>query len=210
MRARDLLNVADRMRIETAVQEAELGHSGEIVVVVVDACDEYGSAGWRFACVLAALALLGLGWLRPETTLAGLLGAQALALAAGHWLARRPALRRRLLPEPLVAQRVHERAMRAFAEHGLARTRGRTGVLLLLSALERRVVVLADEGVQRVLAPEERWEDVVALATAGLREGRAADGIVAAVRRCGEILARVVPQDGASPDELPRALVVEE
>lgn len=208
MRASNLLDAAERMRVETAVQEVEHDTAGEIVVAIVDSCDEYGSAGWRFACLLAAMTLIGVGWLRPESSSSGLLAAQAVALTIGHAIARIPRVRRLLLPDTLVDARTTEAATRAFAEHGLARTRGRTGVLIFVAVLEHRVVVLADEGVQRALAPGECWDDVVMLATSGLRESCAAEGLVAAVRRCGEILGRVAPVDGANPDELPRALVI--
>jgi putative membrane protein len=83
-------------------------------------------------------------------------------------------------------------------------------VLILVAVFERRVVVLGDEGVERVLAPGESWADVVALAVSGLRSGRAADGLLAAVRRCGEILARALPSRPDDRDEIPRALVLED
>ncbi len=209
MRASELLNPAERMRIETAVREVERSTRGELVVCVVDACDEYGSAGWRLGCLLAALALLGLLWLRPASPAAALLLGQTVALAFAHWVARVPFVRRAFLDEALIEQRTRERATRAFSEHGLARTANRTGILIFVATFERRVVVLADEGVTRALGPGENWQAVVDLATAGLRERRAAAGIEAAVRRCGAILARVAPPAGFDTDELPRALIVE-
>src|SRR5690606_38102160 len=102
-------------------------------------------------------------------------------------------------------------ARRCFREQGLTRTRGRTGILLFVALRERRVVVLADAGIHRVLDPDERWEQVVDLVRAGLRDGRAVEGLEAGVRRCGEILARHVPVDPARDlDELPNAIVVED
>jgi putative membrane protein len=77
-----------------------------------------------------------------------------------------------------------------------------------VALLERRVVVLADEGIHRVLAPDETWQQVVDLALAGLRDGRAVEGLESAVRRCGEILARHLPPPVPNPDELSDALVV--
>lgn len=204
------LDPADRLRLESLVVEAERRTAGEIVVVVVHACDEYGAAGWRLGVALAALAFLAGALFAPQVTAPWLLGAQALALGAGHLLGRVDAVRRLLISEELVGRRVSERAQRAFAENGLSRTAGRTGILIFVTLLERRVLVLADEGIHRQLDPEESWEDVVALATAGMHEGRPAEGLAAAVRRCGEILARHCPAPPRNVDELPNAVVIQD
>lgn len=210
MRPSRLLDPAARIRLETAVIEAERATAGEIVVCVVARCDEYGSVGWRLGAVLAALALLA-AWLFLEVdSPALLLAAQAVALGLGHGAARLAPVRRLLLPRSLVEERVAGRARRAFAEHGLTRTAARTGILVFVTLLERRVVVLADEGIHRRLAPGESWGQVVDLVLEGLRSGRAAEGLEAAVRRCGEILAAHVPAPPRNVNELPDALVLED
>jgi len=207
---RALLDPADRMRIEAAVHEAERTTGGEIVVCVVGACDEYGSVGWRLGVVLAALALLVSGVYSPAATHAQIFALQAGALALGHLLGRIRPIRRFLLPEDLLETRVRERAVRAFGEHGLARTAARTGILIFVAVLERRVVVLGDEGIDRALGAGESWSEVVALATAGLGQSRAAEGILAAVRRCGEILSAHLPIKPGDTNELPNRVVIED
>jgi putative membrane protein len=210
MRPADVFDAAARARIERAVVAAERETAGEIVVVVVRACDAYGGAPWRLGVALAALAFLGLAALAPPLPLWWYLAAQSVGLAAGHGLARLDGVRRHLLLDAWVEQRVAERAQRAFVEGGLHRTAGRTGILLFVAFLERRVVVLGDEGIHRALDPDETWQSVVDLAVTGLRRGRAVEGLEEAVARLGEILARHVPAAPRNPDELPNALVVED
>jgi putative membrane protein len=211
MRPSQLIDPAARTRLEALVIEAERNTAGEIVVAVVRACDEYGSAGWRLGAVAAALAYLGLVLFAPPQSWWLYLGAQAAALAVAHLLARLDGVRRQLLPHHLAEQRVAERARRCFAERGLSHTLGRTGVLLFVALLERRVVVLADEGIHAAVGGEaETWQEVVDLAVEGLRAGRAAEGLEAAVRRLGEILARHLPAAPRNPDELPDAIVLED
>lgn len=210
MRPSTLIDPADRLRLEASVVEAERATAGELVVCVVQACDEYGSLGWRLAVALAALALLAGSALWPEATPIDLLAMQSAAGLLGHGLARLDPIRRALLPEALLEHHVAERARSAFAEHGLTRTAGRTGLLLFVALLERRVVVLADEGIHRVLGPDESWQEVVELATAGLRSGRAVGGLEAAIRRCGEILRAHLPAAPRHLNELPNALVLED
>jgi putative membrane protein len=210
-RAATWLDAAARERLALAVREAERATRGEIVLAVVRACDEYGSAGWRLGVALAVAAYCGLhGFAEPLPWWVYLV-AQLAGLLAGHALARIDSLRRGLLGARLAAERVHERARRAFVENGLARTRGRTGILIFVALLERRVVVLADEGIHRALGPGESWEQVVELALDGLRCGRAQEGLEAAIRRCGEILAHHFPVSPArNTDELPNAVVIED
>lgn len=210
MKPSKLFDPAARQRLEASVFEAERDTAGEIVVVVARACDEYGGAPWRFGVLLAAITFAGMIAFLPPQSGWIYLAAQAVALLVAHALARIDAVQRLLLPEPLVRERVAERARYAFAANGLTRTQHRTGILIFVALLEHRVVVLADEGIHRTLDPNESWQEVVDLAVAGLRDGRATDGLDAAIRRCGEILARHVPAQGRNPDELPNRIVLED
>ena len=58
-----------------------------------------------------------------------------------------PTLRRFLVSPDEMDHQVRRRALQAFVEHEVFATRERTGVLLILSLFERRVVVLGDAGI---------------------------------------------------------------
>ncbi len=210
MRPGELIDAEGRARLEAAITELERTTEGEVVLVVVGACDEYGSVGWRVGVTFAAIAYLAAGLFVAPLPHWAYLAIEALAVLAGHGVARIEAVRRVLLPRALVEQRLAERARRAFAERGLERTRGRTGVLLLVSTLERRVAVLGDSGIHAALDPDESWQQVIDLAVDGLRGGRAVEGLEAALRRCGEMLARHVPPRSPRVDQLPNAVVIED
>lgn len=199
-----------RLRIEAAIADVERRTAGEIVVVVVAQSADYASVAWRLGVLLAVAALLGVAHFVPGVPPAGLLGAQAMAFAAGLAIGRLPAVRHHLVSDGRQDACVAEFARRSFAEHGLAKTASRTGILIFTSLLERSVVVLADEGIHRVLGPGERWEDVVELVLAGIRDRRAASGLEAAVRRCGEILAAHLPASASDVDELRNRVVLED
>jgi putative membrane protein len=205
-----LLDPADRLRIEGAVLEAERDTAGEIVVAVVGSCAEYGSTGWRLGVAVALLASLGTEIFAPESGLETLLGAQAAGLVLGHLLARIPILRRALISESFMQECAERRAWSAFAENGLARTAERTGILFFVALFEHRVIVMGDEGVDRVLDPDESWEEVVDLLLAGIREKRATEGILAAVQRCGEMLKTHLPAATKTLNQLPTALILED
>ena len=210
MRPSHLIDAAGRTSLEGTIAEIERETEGEVVLLVTRACDEYGAAGWKLGVSLAALAYLAAAAAAPGWPLWGYLALQACGLLAGHGLAHLEGVRRWLLPPELVERRLAERARRAFAEQGLERTRARTGVLLLVSTLERRVIVLGDSGIDAALDPDESWQRVIELATEGLRAGRPVDGLDAALRCCGDMLRRHVPARTPRVDQLPNAVVIED
>jgi putative membrane protein len=205
-----LIDPADRLRIERAVLEAERETAGEMVVAVLRACDAYTALPWRLGVVLAALVGLGAWIFGPPLPAPSLLTLEAAGLALGHGLGRLGAVRRLLAGEARLDEAVARRTQRAFMELGLGRTAGRTGILILVALLEHRVVVLGDEGVSRVLDPDESWEQVVGVILSGIRQKRLVDGLLEGVQRCGDILARHLPAPPRNLDEVPRALVLED
>ena len=208
MKPSQLIDEAGCRQLEATIREVEAGTEGELRVVVVPACDAYADVGWRVGVTLAVLAYLGMAIAFPPQPFWLYLVAQAFALLGGHGIARIEAVRRALLPRDGVDQRLGERARRAFAEYGLAETRARSGVLILVTTLERRVIVLGDQGIDDVLDPDESWQQVVALAVEGLHDGRAVAGLDAALRRAGEILTRHFPTRTPRMDQLPNTIIV--
>ncbi len=185
---------AARQGITAAVRDAEAGTSGEVVVVLAEQSDDYEEAAWR-AAALAGGGVLVLDllyrhaapfWL-PLPADAGLLAALAVAWLAFFLVPQSATLRRRLVGRASRSARVRAAAAATFHTRRLAATRDRTGVLVYVSLFEREVVVLPDVGIE-AKAPESAWAGVVARVVAGMKAGRPAEGVVDAVRVCGELL----------------------
>jgi putative membrane protein len=196
--ARPLFTDAELARIRAAVDEAETATAGEIVPYVVARSGGYEVALWRGAALGAVLASAvalvagalndgwGLGWLYAAegallVALTGALVGAAVALA--------PPVRRALAGTRRLDEHAARRAAQAFVEEEVFSTRDRTGILLFVSLLEHRILVLGDAGINAKVAPEE-WAEVVVLVRDGIRRGALADGLAAAVTRCGELLHR--------------------
>jgi putative membrane protein len=197
------LDEAGRRRIEAAVGDAERATSGEIVVVVATRASRYRSVHLTLALAAGLAApwpLLAL----TELSAARILALQALvalaALVLGGFLGDR------LVPEAVRRGRAREAAARAFWTRGLDRTRGRTGVLIYVSAAERYVDVVADRGISERV-PEAAWRAVVADLAEALHGDDAAGALAAGVAAVGAILADHAPP-GAEGDELPNAVVI--
>ena len=181
----------DLARISAAVAAAEMGTSGEIVPAFVEASGTYAEAAWRAGTLLGALAVAALDLLAPEGMAAHAytpLLVFAAAFAAGFYGAPfAPPLHRRLAGRRAMDGQVGLRAEAAFTREQVFATRDRTGVLIFVSLLERKVRVLADAGIHAKV-PDGTWDGVVAKVVAGMRADRPADGIVEAVGLCGALL----------------------
>jgi putative membrane protein len=96
--------------------------------------------------------------------------------------------------------------MQQFFAHGLHHTQNRTGVLIFASVAERYAEIVADAGINEKVTPHV-WDQAVAALIAGIKQGRAADGFVAAIEQCGAVLAEHFPPGALNRDELPDKLV---
>ena len=196
----------DRRRIVVAVRKAEQRTAGEFVTVIARRADTYLVVPLIVAATVA-LVLPGLLWF------AGVLRAfvELYALQLGTFIVlalllswQRLAVA--LVPDRIKAERVVRRAREQFLLRGLHRTHARAGVLLFVAVAERRVELIADEGIHgRVQAGT--WEKIVAGFTGSVREGRIADGFVAAIDAVADSLARHFPRAPDDVNELPDRLV---
>jgi putative membrane protein len=201
MHAHELLAPGAFAAIEEAVRGAERATSGEIVPMVVERSDSYSDVRIAAAALLAIASgalLLALTqdlehWLVP---------CELAVFAGGLWLFGRRALLARVTPHGMFDERVHSSASLAFHHAGVVETRERTGILLYVSLLERRVQVLADRGIHDRV-PDGTWDGVVERILAGIRDGHADRGLVEGIRLCGEILARHFPPRPDDANELP-------
>ena len=208
MKPSRLIDPADRERIEEAVRAAEAGTSGEIVVQVVRRSDAFAASSWRLAVLAASVVFLAAGWLVPQLSLLALFGLQGAAVAVAHVACQIDFVRRLCIREDELERAAGRGAHAAFLQHVAKRTEARTGILIYVSLLEHRVVVLGDEAIDRALRPDETWEAVVDCVLDGLRAGRATEGIVCAVERCGAMLAHPLPPAQNDRDEIVHGLIL--
>ena len=187
MRVKELLDPAAFAAIEAAVRDAERCTSGEIVPLLAERSDDYAEV--RFVAAFAAGArrrrALARAGARPPAP--GSCRHSSAYSRSPRGCAGRRALLRWLAPHAWLVERVHRAAELAFHQLGIVETRDRTGILIYVSLLERRVVVLADRGIHARVA-DGTWDGVVARIVEGIRRGEADDGLAEGIRLCGEIL----------------------
>jgi len=219
------LTPADREKISSAIAAAEAKSSGEIVAVTTPISDPYHDVAlhWALVPLFAVLAwaawaptaltwwydfLFG-GW-RPDPTMSELLTLlmflAALKFTVALLILKWMPLRLALTPPATKHRRVRRRAITVFKAAAERRTAGRTGILIYLSIAERRAEIVADEAILKV-TDDHTWGEAMTVLIEGVRDGRPADGIVAAIERVGVVLAEHFPRSAGDTNEIPDALI---
>src|SRR5690606_23741080 len=200
------LTADDHKRVSDAVALAEAQTAGEIVTVVADRSDGYSDVAFAWAALVSFTALaiftlfpnfyLGViesalgGW-NHEWTHREVLGiGTAIAIvkflaiwAILHW----QPLRFALIPPPIKTARALDRVIDLFKVGAERRTHGRTGILIYLSMREHRAEIVADEAIAQKVSPET-WGEAMAAMLEHIKQGRVADGMIAAVGKVGGVL----------------------
>jgi putative membrane protein len=197
----------EKRRIKEATANTESRTIGEIAVMIVDESSRYREAETLGGVVLGSLAALiattlffheSVWWYIPLSFL----------LFFPAWFVFREF---RILKMYCISNRrkevaVKERALNAFYEKGLYKTRQNTGVLFFLSLLEHKVWVLADKGINEKMerAALNKFAEQVAR---GIREGHACDSLVEAIGEAGKLLAQHYPIQPGDINELPDEII---
>jgi len=193
MKAKRIFTGECEARVVEAIRRAESRTSGEIVPLVVEQAHNYSYLDFLGGMIGLSLGTLFLVWVLPACQYVRIFLVQALGFLAGFFAFRAlPGLKRLFLARDRVDEEVFERALRAFRELELDRTRDRTGILILVCLLERRVQILSDSGINARVKPGT-WEEVVEALLTRLRNKDLASGLCEAIERCGEILSREFP-----------------
>ena len=207
LKAASFFSTEEKERIEAAVREAESRTSGEIVPMVVDQSYGYPRAEIIGSGLFSLATGIFLSWAFGGESIWVFLPTFLLAYFPFKFLIRGwPALKRGLISSTEIGEEVEEKALVSFIERGLHHTRDETGILILISLFEKRVHVLADRGINEVVPPHT-WEEIVRTVTGGIHEGRTCEALVAAVRRCGDLLEENFPVKSDDTDELPNLIL---
>lgn len=203
----------DLPRIEEAVKAAELKTSAEIVPLVVRSSASTAHLPMTIAFLLCLIALIGAWpfheWIEAHHAAIFLpvlmVGMAILALP----LSRVVAIQRFLLTKMDAEIQVRRRAWAEFAALKVGSTEDHRGVLIMISVLERQVVVLPDQGLSQSLNPEAAADWVKSLAT-HLKTGEWGMAFTETLSEMGRRLGEIAPREASSRDELSNRLQIRE
>jgi putative membrane protein len=230
---RAVLTSEELAEIQAAVAAAEARTTGEIFCVIAEESADYHATplAWAAGVALLAPAILLLAGVEVRVPDLGLGGWSAVQAERLGETAARGALtgalllqavlflitlsvvsigpvRRALTPRGMKRERVRQRAEEQFLSKNLHATRERTGVLIYVSLAEHMAELIADEGIHAKVGPAA-WEAAMAALVGGVKAGRPAEGFIAAIGQCGEVLAAHFPPTADdNPNELADAVVI--
>ena len=99
------------------------------------------------------------------------------------------------------------RALELFAALRVWDTEENSGVLIYLQMVDRRIEIVADRGINRLVQQSE-WDAICRRMETEFRAGRFEAGTIAAIREVTELLIKHFPPGTDNPDELPNRPVV--
>lgn len=204
-----ILSKDEQVRLAQQITDVERRTAGELVAIVLHSSASYVAFRVAYAAMAALLVVSVASVLWPSvpaTDLFGLQGALAIAL---YWIFGWPALLRRITPRPVQQRAVSDRVKQLFIERGVTETRDRSGVLILLSAFERRVEILADRGIHQHLG-DAAWQDMVNELTQSIRRRAPAEGLSKVIDRLGHELSNHFPARPDDTNELPNRIVTDD
>jgi putative membrane protein len=208
--AEDFFTSAEHELIRQTVANAEVATSGEIATMVVARSDSYRDAVTLGSVLGAAMVALLAAIASHHITIWSYIPLTIALYYPIQWLITRvTALQKPFIAGRRMDEAVKARAVRAFYEKGLYRTRHETGILIFISIFERKVWILGDRGINERIPPES-WQQLVQILTTGIRENRACEALCKVINSCGEELSRHFPREIDDINELKDEILIGE
>jgi putative membrane protein len=229
LKASELFSTEDKEAISGAIKKAEAYSSGEIAIMVVDSSDSYREAETLGAFILSGffslLIEIALGYLAsfkapgwnynlPAFNLHLLYEAAANAAVWTYipavfvlyfpfrfLLSKYPEFKILFVSGVRIEETVRERAVTAFYEKQLYKTRDETGVLIFISLLEHRVWILGDRGINEKISPDF-WSKIAAGLSSGMKKKEYGKAVCGAIADCGNELSKHFPKKADDTNEL--------
>lgn len=174
--------------------------------MVVPQSDDYREAAAQAATIIAAALALALALIIHDTSVWLFLPAAFVLYFPILTTVRRLALLKlAFTPAGRVQEAVRLRALQAFYEKGLHRTRDENGILIFISLLEHKVWILGDRGINAVIPPE-RWVSLTTALSSGIRQGQLTEALVGVIAEIGDVLRQHFPSRHDDVNELPDLL----
>ncbi len=211
------LKPSDFASVREAVEKFEKVTRGELVPLVVADAGEYGWVKYKTGLFGFVFALVGgEAWSHfrtwpldaHEVTVLVTLG-----VLVGTVVGMVPAVARIFLGQAHTAAVVHRRALSEFTHQGCGNTHEKIGILVMVALLERRIEIIADSGIQSVVAEKEGpdvWHSVTARFSEAAARGEAVQGLIATIESIGTLLGRHFPANGTHENELSDELRTED
>lgn len=199
----------ERNRIKETTNAVEDITIGEVAVMVVNSSDSYNDAEIVGGVLLSGLISFIITVLYFHSSAWSYVPLSFLFFFPARFIFQKiPTFKSAFIGVKRREDTVRLRAVRAFYEKGLYRTKKNTGVLFFLSLLERKVWILADKGIYEKIE-QETLNKFALTVSQGIKEGHACDALCKAIKEAGDLLANHFPITPGDTDELSDEVMTE-
>jgi putative membrane protein len=198
----------DKELIKEAIQKVELNTSGEIVPVILRQSDFYPAAHFRLALIMGVLFSIICYYTYDFDDPIALIWVQIPGMILGYISAYIPILKRAFTTKREIEEEVYQRSLEVFYEHKVSMTKDRTGIVIFISLLERKVKVLADSGINEKVE-KDYWNDLVKSLSNEIGQGNMINGVVKAIATCGEKLIESFPAKNDNTNQISDELITD-
>ncbi len=206
--AEKFLTAAERLQVEARIAEAEKRTSGEIVVMVVPSSYHYPLASMLGSSLLAILLGIAASLFFGKENMWFFLAVFGLSFMVFHeFIKRFNIIKRIFVTASDMKGEVEEAAIQSFYNRNINLTVDHTGILIYISLFERKVRVVADQGISAKVA-QEIWQKIVNTIVHGIRRKDHGNAISASVDQCADILASHFPVKAGDYNELGNEVVI--
>ena len=210
------LSKDDMKKIGSAVKKAESKTSGEIATAIIKESYDYAIYELMFAVVIGfgyfVIMMFFAGnieqilqekfWDYSVNYLIMFYGFSTfIVITIFYFIGNISSIDRLIVPKKIRLQKVQERATRYFMESGVYNTKDRTGILIFISILERRVELLADSGINEKISAE-KWQNIVNNIIKGIKQKDIAAHLTESINECGDLLTEHFPIQADDKNEL--------
>lgn len=203
----ELFTPEEEQKIKDTVAAVEQLTSGEIVPVIEDASYDYPRAELLGGLALSMTLSLAFVLLFKDESLWWFLLSFLICFPLSLFMFRKNTGFKRIFIHPQeLKDESEERARIVFLEHGIAETQARSGVLIFISLFEKKVIILADRGINEKI-PQEEWDQLVTIITTAIKSNQLTEGLCQAIKKSGELLAPHFPPNENDRNELPDLII---
>lgn len=211
------LRESDLQKVYHSIQLAEQKSFAEFVPMIVRRSSSIGHVQplifWILMTIsMSAVSVEHLLWENQSISMQLICFVAMLVgiVVTSHFLAKIPWVQRTLTNPHDRSAHVAHRAAIEFYDCSLNEVRDKSGVLIMISLMEREAVVLVDARLKEKFPPE-LWVEVCQNLIESIRSDGLAEGISQAIERCGSICEKVFPlTDQENKNEIPDRLVIKE
>ena len=201
-----LIDEQQQAKVQQAIEQAEKNTDAELVCVLAGESDDYYFIPTMWAALITLVTPAVLLQTDMWLTQIDLLWIQLIEFLALALVFRWRPLKHLLVPQRVKYARAALVVKQQFLAQGLHHTQAETGVLIFVSEAERYAEILADRGINSLVA-DGAWDEILQQLLAQIKANNTEAGLIGAISACGQLLAEQVPSTH-DQDELPNHLVI--